>query len=263
MGGEGFSFRVIGSSMRDRDNKEFIKPEKVTVTIKNLDIKLKKSKFKGVFAIFKPTIFSMALPAVRKLLEKQITAYFMKGNEFAHGVDKEAHRTLEAARNDPEDTRNIYAHYSSALRKELTEWKERAKKAKEGKPKSETEVNIAMTTHDSIFKDIKLPSGISSKSAEYKDLAASGDRWESPVFGIGKASETTGLPKLGAITRKPHTIDTRRKEKATTDGAAAASGAGATRVDGSAVRNGEPKKMASDVVDGAQARTIPGTSCPV
>lgn len=259
LGGEGFSFRVIGSSMRDGDNKEFIKPEKVTVTIKNLDIKLKKSKFKGMYAIFKPTIFNMALPAIRKVLEKQIKEYFMKGNEFAHGVDKEAHRTREAARNDPEDARNIYAHYSSAIRKELTERKEKAKKAKEGKPKSETEVNIAMTTHDSIFKDIKLPSGISTKSSEYKDLAATGDRWESPVFSIGKASETTGLPKLGAITRKPHTIDTRRKEQTTTDGAA-----GPTQVDGPSVRNGEPKKMAaSDAVNGAKAQTIPGTSCPV
>lgn len=263
MGGEGFSFRVIGSSLRDRDKKQFIKPEKVEVTIKNMDIKLKKSKFKGLFAIFKPTLFNLAIPAVRKVLEKQIKAYFTKGDAFAHDVDAEAHRTRQAARNDPEDKRNLYAHYASAFRNQLNERKEKAKKEKEAKPKSEMEVNIALTTHDSLFKDIKLPSGISDKAAEYKDLAATGDRWESPVFGIGKASETTGLPKLGSITRKPHTVDSQRKEQATTDGAAAGPSAAAPQVDGpSSTRDKQPMKMATDgVVNGAQ--TIPGTSCPV
>lgn len=63
---------------------------------------------------------------------------------------------------------------------------------------------MAVTQHDSIFKDIKLPGGISTKATEFKELAAKGDKWESPVFGIGSAKETTDLPKVAPITRKPH-----------------------------------------------------------
>ncbi|KAF1944124.1 hypothetical protein EJ02DRAFT_452739 [Clathrospora elynae] len=68
----------------------------------------------------------------------------------------------------------------------------------------ETQVNVAVTQHDSIFKNIFLPGGISSKATEYKDLAAKGDKWESPVFSIGSAKETSSLPSAPKITRKAH-----------------------------------------------------------
>ena len=63
---------------------------------------------------------------------------------------------------------------------------------------------MAVTQHDSIFKNIKLPGGISSKATEFKELAAKGDKWESPVFGIGNASESSDIPKLTPVSRKPH-----------------------------------------------------------
>jgi hypothetical protein len=63
---------------------------------------------------------------------------------------------------------------------------------------------MAVTQHDSIFQSIRLPGGISTKATEFKDLAAKGDRWESPVFGIGSAKESSDIPKLAAVTRKPH-----------------------------------------------------------
>jgi hypothetical protein len=63
---------------------------------------------------------------------------------------------------------------------------------------------VAVTKHDSIFKDISLPGGISTKATEFKELAAKGDKWESPVFSIGSAPESTDIPKLPPITRKPH-----------------------------------------------------------
>ena len=69
---------------------------------------------------------------------------------------------------------------------------------------AEKSVNVAMTQHDSIFKNIQLPGGISTKATEYKDLAAKGDKWESPVFSIGSASETSNLPRVSKPTRKPH-----------------------------------------------------------
>lgn len=63
---------------------------------------------------------------------------------------------------------------------------------------------MAVTQHDSIFKSIDLPGGISTKATEFKDLAAKGEKWESPVFGIGSAKESNDIPKLAPVTRKPH-----------------------------------------------------------
>jgi len=63
---------------------------------------------------------------------------------------------------------------------------------------------VAVTKHDSIFKDISLPGGISTKATEFKELAAKGEKWESPVFSIGSAKETASLPKIAAVTKKPH-----------------------------------------------------------
>jgi hypothetical protein len=65
-------------------------------------------------------------------------------------------------------------------------------------------VNMAITKQDSVFKNISLPGGISTKATEYKELAAKGDKWESPVFSIGSAKESTDIPKLPPVTRKPH-----------------------------------------------------------
>jgi hypothetical protein len=63
---------------------------------------------------------------------------------------------------------------------------------------------MAVTKQDSVFKDISLPGGISTKATEFRDLAAKGDKWESPVFSIGSARESTDIPKLSPVTRKPH-----------------------------------------------------------
>ena len=63
---------------------------------------------------------------------------------------------------------------------------------------------MAMTKQDSVFKNISLPGGISTKATEFKELAAKGDKWESPVFGIGSARESSDIPKLTPVSRKPH-----------------------------------------------------------
>lgn len=55
-----------------------------------------------------------------------------------------------------------------------------------------------------MFKNINLPGGVSTKATEYKELARKGDRWESPIFGIGSARESSDLPQARKVTRKPH-----------------------------------------------------------
>ena len=81
--------------------------------------------------------------------------------------------------------------------------KEDAKAATEDK-----QFNVAVTQHDSIFKNIALPGGISTKATEYRDLAAKGDRWESPIFSIGSSRETSNLPRIPNVSRKPHNVNT-------------------------------------------------------
>ncbi len=81
----------------------------------------------------------------------------------------------------------------------MTKNKEKAQEATADK-----KTNVAMTQHDSMFQNIKLPGGISTKATEYKNLAAKGDKWESPVFTIGSAPESTNLPKATSVTRKHH-----------------------------------------------------------
>ena len=71
---------------------------------------------------------------------------------------------------------------------------------------SKTKVNMAMTQHDSIFPQIKLPGGISSKATEYKELALKGDSWESPVFKLGSASTSKDIPSAPQVTRKDHSV---------------------------------------------------------
>jgi hypothetical protein len=102
---------------------------------------------------------------------------------------------------DPENAPNVYSRYVTAAQKKLFQGKKKA----EGVA-AQTKVNVAMTQQDSIFPQIKLPGGISSKATEYRELAASGDKWESPIFKLGSASPTSGLAAAPQITRKDHEV---------------------------------------------------------
>jgi hypothetical protein len=96
----------------------------------------------------------------------------------------------------------MYQRYFNALQQQYTKGQQKKEQLKESA--ADKKVNVAVTQHDSIFKNIQLPGGISTKATEYKDLAAKGDKWESPVFSIGNASESTNLPKFTDPTRKSH-----------------------------------------------------------
>lgn len=199
MGGDGFSFKIAASTAHKTDQQNFFKLDKVTVNVKNLNIKLKQSNHKLLFNLFKPLLFRVIRPALQKVLEKQIGEYFKKGDAYAYAIHKEAERAQEVVQNDPEQAQNIYQRYYTAFQQKVMEKKEQAQ-AKS----SDVKMNVAMTQHDSIFPNIKLPGGISTKATEYKELAEKGERWESPVFSIGSAKESTNIPKLTPVSRKPH-----------------------------------------------------------
>lgn len=259
MGDEGFSFKIMGSTVQKGDKEHFIKPEKVSVSIKNLKIKVRQSKHKMLFGFFKPLIFSVVQPALEKVLEEQIKNSFMKVDAFAYDVHTEATRTRDMARNEASDKRSFYEHYLSAVRTKITEKKQEAEVKAQETPKRDTKVNVAVTQYDSLFKDIKLPGGISTKATEFKNLASRGERWESPVFTFENASETTDLPSAAPISRKPHNIlvkegDQGRQvvEPVTVKPDQAQSGFG-----------GAEHKARGAMQMKSIPNTIPGTQCPV
>ncbi|MCJ1263101.1 hypothetical protein MMC22_002971 [Lobaria immixta] len=199
MGGTGFSFKIAMETADKSDRQHFFKINSVTVDIKSLNIKLKQSKHKTLFNIIKPLLFAVVRPAIGKVLEKLIKDQVHELDSKAFAIHQEAERAANAAKNDPANAPNIYNRYVTAFQKKLTEGKQKTEETAADK-----KANVAVTQHDSIFPDIKLPGGISTKATEYKNLAAKGDKWESPVFGIGSASETTSLPKVTPVSRKSH-----------------------------------------------------------
>lgn len=208
MGGSGFSFKVeMETADKARENHtqtHFFKVTKVESDIKNLQVKIKKSNHKLLFNMFKPMLLKVMRPVIQKVLEKQIKDSANQLDGLLYEIKTEADRAeAEAKRNpDPQNLQNIYQRYATSANKKIMQGKQKKEQIKERT--KDTQVNVAVTQHDSIFKNISLPGGISSKATEYKDLAAKGDKWESPIFSIGSAKETTSLPKAGTVTRKPH-----------------------------------------------------------
>ena len=199
LAGEGFSFKLAARNAQAKDRQHFVVVENVTVKVNNLNIKLKQSNHKLLFAIAKPLLLRVMKPVIVKVIEKQIRTQFEKADAFLWDIYQDVQRGAKAAQQDPDNAGNIFQQYVNAFQKKIVANKEAAK-AKS----SNMQVNMAMSQHDSIFKNISLPGGISTKATEYKDLAQKGDKWMSPVFSIGSARESSSIPKLAQIQRKPH-----------------------------------------------------------
>jgi len=201
LGGSGLSFKVAMETADKADTHHFFKINTVKVEVKNMNIKLKKSSHKLLFTIFKPLLFKILRPVIEKAVEKEIRDRVHQLDAFLFKVKAEVDRAVEEAKNnpDPEELQNIFQRYFTAFQQQLA----KAKKAKEEHLDNKT-VNVAVNQHDSIFKNIDLPGGISTKATDYKELAAKGEAWESPVFSIGSAKESTSIPAVGEPTRKPH-----------------------------------------------------------
>jgi hypothetical protein len=204
MGGSGFSFKVELETADKDDKIHYFKINKVSTDIKNLSIKVKKSNHKLLFSMFKPLLLKVMRPVIQRVLEKQIKDSVNQLDAIIFDIKSEADKAAEDAKRnpDPQNLQNIYQRYASAANKRIMQGKQ--KKAKLEERAKDTKVNVAVTQHDSIFKNISLPGGISTKATEYKNLAATGDKWESPVFSIGSAKESSNLPKITNVTRKPH-----------------------------------------------------------
>ena len=199
LAGEGFSFRMKMSTPDDKDPQNFFKVNKVDVDIKHLSMKLQKSNHKLLFGLFKPIMLKVLRPGLQKALEKAIHDQVDKADRLLFQIKQEADRALDEARENPDEVPNIYSRYVAAAQKQMLIGKQKVDDVVKDK-----KVNYAVTKEDSIFPNIHLPGGISSKATEYKELARKGDKWESPVFSIGSAARSRDLPRAPCVTRKPH-----------------------------------------------------------
>lgn len=200
LAGDGFSFQMKMSTPDDKDPQNFFKIDKVDVDIKHLSMKLQKSNHKLLFGLFKPIMLKVLRPGLQKALEKAIRDQVDKADRLCFQIKQEADRALDKARENPDEVPNIYSRYVAAAQKQMLVGKQKVDAATKDK-----KVNYAVTKEDSIFPNVHLPGGISSKATEYKELARKGDKWESPVFSIGSASRSRDLPRAPCVTRKPHT----------------------------------------------------------
>ncbi len=201
LGGTGFSFKMKLSTPEKKDQQNFFKVDKVDVDVKNFNIKIKQSKHKILFKLGKSLMLKTMRPGLQKVLEKAIKDKFNEFDQLAYQIKLEADRAQEQIKNDPENAPNVYQRYVSAAQKQLMQGKKKADQTA-----SKTSVNVAVTKQDSMFKDIHLPGGISSKATEYKELAQKGNSWESPIFTLGSAGKSTNIPHAPEVVRKPHEV---------------------------------------------------------
>lgn len=260
LGGTGFSFKAALETADGSDKNHLFKCNSVTVDVKNFDIKLKQSNHKLLFGLVKPLMLRVLRPALQKILSAQIKKQINVLDGKFYQVQQNVDQMQKDAERDPENAVNIYQQYLQSFQKVFQEKKEVAKEKTEDK-----KANVAMTQHESIFPNISLPGGISTKATEYRDLAAKGDKWESPVFSIGSAKESTSLPGAGSVTRKPHNVTEARLREHGESGAqsgGATNGStvvGGNAVNGSTTVNGNTSKL-SNATNG---HTSLGVSNPV
>jgi hypothetical protein len=199
LGGDGFGFKLQLSTADKTDRAHFFKVDKITVSIKHLNIKLKQSSHKTLFAVFKPILLKVMKPVIVKVLEKQIRSTFSDLDALCYKIYKEEENIKRQLKSnpDPENAKSIYQRYYQALQKEMLSRKKKAQAKTQDK-----HAKVALTTEDSMFKDIKLPGGISTKATDYKRLAREGNGWKTDVFTIGSAQPTTGISQPVAVSRK-------------------------------------------------------------
>jgi hypothetical protein len=98
LGGNGLSFKVKLSTAEKSDRQNFFKVDKVDVDVKNFNIKLKQSKHKLLFGLFKPVMLKVIRPALQKALEKTIKEQVHQFDTFAYQIKQEADRAQRVVR---------------------------------------------------------------------------------------------------------------------------------------------------------------------
>ncbi|KAG5930364.1 hypothetical protein E4U53_002261 [Claviceps sorghi] len=196
--GNGLSLGMKIATADKSDRQHVFKVEKVHIDFKGLNIKVKKSSYKLLFALVKPIALKVLRVPIQKAVEKAIKDECNKLDALLWQIKQDAEA---AGQGDAEDKAGFFKRYYDAAQKRYLDGKEKGKQQTQ-QAASDKKVNIAMTAEDSIFPDVKLQGGISSKATEYKELSRKGDKWESPVFSIGSAKKSSDIPAAPRIEKK-------------------------------------------------------------
>jgi len=194
---DGLTFRLKMRTADEKDSQNFLLVDKVDVDVKHLKVTLAQSKHKLLFNLFKPLMLRILKPALQKAIEKAMKEYVDRLDRILFLVKQEADKALDEVVQDPEAAPNVYRRYFNAAKTQLLQAKKKAEDVVADKT-----INYAVTKEDSIFPDVHLAGGISTKATEYKELARKGDKWESPVFSIGSASKSNDVPPPPQVVRK-------------------------------------------------------------
>ncbi|EFY95596.1 hypothetical protein X797_009623 [Metarhizium robertsii] len=248
--GNGLSFRMKVATAHKSDSQNIFKVEKVDVDFKNLKIKVKKSNHKLLFAIVKPLALKVLRAPIQKAVEKAIKDECNKFDSLLWQIKKDADA---AGAGDVEDKANFFKRYYDAAQKRYLEGKEKTKEVA-----SDKKVNIAMTLEDSIFPEVKMAGGVSSKATEYKELSRKGDKWESPVFSIGSAKRSTDIPPAPKIENKARPATSGRTNGHTNGSTNVHPNANANIVNGKAPLSSTPLAAPLEVNAGNVHQTIGG-----
>ena len=126
MGGEGFSFKLAARNAQPKDRTHFVAVDNVTVSVKNLNIKLKQSNHKLLFNIAKPLLLKVMRPVIQKVIEKQIKSNFEKMDAYLYSIYQDVQRAAKEAQNDPDNAQSIFSQYVAAYQRKLTAQKQKA-----------------------------------------------------------------------------------------------------------------------------------------
>jgi len=197
VGGSGLSAELRVALNDAKGSNNVFKVISCRVKASNLKVHLKQSDYKFLFNIFSGTLLKIMMPVVEKIVSKKIRDTFNQFDSVLYEIQKNVQSTKQHIIDHPEDAQNVFQQYYDAFREYLAEAQSKAEKTKK-----ETTANVAITKQDSIFKDISLPGGISTRATKYKELAKEGETWHSKLFDIGDSDTVTKLPEPKPIRRK-------------------------------------------------------------
>lgn len=198
LSGNGLSATIGLETAEKKDRQAFFKPADIHVSIHHMDVKLRKSTHKVLFAFFKPLLMSTLKPVIAKVAEQQIRSNLTKFDAQIYALHKKVQAEKEKAKEgDPEGAAQDLKLYFEQIKARFLE----NKRQKEARAK-QTTVNVAATLEGSKLQNKKLPGITSTTATKMKQRAREGKTWHSSIFDIGSAKPSTNVPAPKAISRK-------------------------------------------------------------
>jgi len=184
----------------------YFKASQVKVNLSTLKIKVRKSNHKFLIAIMKPILLRLLKPIVTRIAANEAKKAIAELDEIVSEIRTEAKRAKEVEKKlAPEDRgkQATYSRYAELVKNRYQTNKEAKAKVNETKT-GDSKFQFVMTQDQTMFPNITLPAGISSKTMQYRSMADQGTEWQSPVFKIGNARPTAAgkIPTPPKIVRK-------------------------------------------------------------